>query len=95
MNSQEQNTQKKNEHGNIEFTHENGLTYERVTIELPKNVVNYYRALAYLQDKTEPMEQVLIAEDVIEHVESQLNGITPEDAKELFNLTPVFKALNK
>ncbi|MCL5949753.1 MAG: hypothetical protein M1490_04680 [Candidatus Bathyarchaeota archaeon] len=64
---------------------ENGVTYERLSIDLPKTVSDFYRYIAHSKGKDDLME-TLITFDLIDHLNSQIQGITPESLKDLFNL---------
>jgi hypothetical protein len=47
------------------------IEFENVTINLPKNIVDYYRAIAHFQDTT---ELALIKNDIIEKLEADFKG---------------------
>ncbi len=74
------------ETGNTEFE-ENGILYEQLMIDLPKTVVNFYRYMAHTKGKDGLME-TFVSFDLIDHLNAQIQGITPENLKELFNLNP-------
>ena len=67
-----------------------GLTYEKVEIKLPVNVVDYYRAMAPFQNTNECS---LIASDVLEKLEADFEGRLAPDWKQMFNLYPAFEKL--
>jgi predicted HicB family RNase H-like nuclease len=64
---------------------ENGVTYERLSIDLPRTVVDFYRYMAHSKGKEDLME-TLITFDLIDHLNAQIQGITPESLKEFFSL---------
>jgi hypothetical protein len=64
---------------------ENGVTYEVLSIDLPRTVIDFYRYMAHSKGKDDLME-TLITFDLIDHLNSQIQGITPEALRDLFNL---------
>lgn len=56
---------------------------EKITINLPKNIIEYYRVIAHFQETTETN---LIEEDLIEKLEADLEGRSGPDWKKMFNL---------
>jgi hypothetical protein len=79
------------ENTNVEFQDETtGLTFEHVTLTLPKNIVDFYRVLAYFRNQE---ETTFIADELIKHLETKIDHLTPCETKNLFNLTRVFKTL--
>lgn len=69
---------------------EKEIEFENVTINLPKSVVDYYRAMAHFQSKT---ELTLIEQDIIEKLEADFNRRQGPDWKKMFNFYPAFEAL--
>ena len=67
-----------------------GLTYQKVTLNLPKAIVDYYRMLAHFQDTT---ELTLIENDIAEKLEADFEGRTGPDWKKIFNLYPALEKL--
>ena len=66
---------------------ENGVTYERLVIDLPKTVADFYRYMAHAKGKDGLME-TFVSFDLIDHLNAQIQGITPENLKKIFNLNP-------
>jgi hypothetical protein len=71
---------------------ENEIVFEKVTINLPVSVVDYYRAMAHFQDTT---ELTLIENDLVEKLEADFEGRKGPDWKQMFNLYPALEALKK
>jgi len=66
------------------------IEFENVTINLPKSIVDYYRAMAHFQNIT---ELTLIEHDIIKKLEADFEGRVGPDWKKLFNLYPALEAL--
>jgi hypothetical protein len=88
-----QTNQTKNELSENQFVDQKtGLTYEKVTINLPSSIVDFYRMIAHFNNKT-GLETDLIAGDIIEKLNADLEGMTPVDFKETLNLTETMQKL--
>jgi hypothetical protein len=74
----------------IELAPEQFKIYEKVTINLPKSIVEYYRAMAHFQETTEVN---LIEQDLVEKLEADFEGRTGPEWKKLFNLYPAYEKL--
>ena len=61
------------------------VIYEKVTINLPVSVVDYYRAMAHFQNT---IELTLIENDIILKLETDFAKRDGPDWKKLFNLYP-------
>jgi hypothetical protein len=86
-----QTNQDKNELSPNEFKDEKtGLVFEKVTLNLPKNIVDYYRMLAHFQN---PTELTLIENDIGEKLEADFEGRVGPDWKQIFRLYPALKKL--
>lgn len=71
---------------------ENGVTYERLLIDLPQNIVNFYRYKAHAKGLSDLIES-LIAFDITDHLYAEIEGNSSDDWKELFNLGPAFDGM--
>ena len=69
---------------NQEFE-ENGVVYERFMLDLPQPIARFYRAMAYLKG-IEHLPESLIVFDIADHIEAEIQGKSPEEWKEAFNL---------
>jgi hypothetical protein len=68
--------------GNVTFE-EKGLTWERIHIEPPQKVVNYYRYLADVRGK---QPETLMVEDLLDKLNADIEGHDPNQWKEKFGL---------
>jgi|GEM_PF-5652277 hypothetical protein len=69
---------------------ENGVKYERMVLEVPKPLAEYYHIMAHLKGIDNKTETLMLF-DLTDYVRSKFDGITPEDAKELFNIGPTIE----
>jgi hypothetical protein len=88
-----QETQKEIELAPGQFKDEKtGIIFEKVTLNLPVNVVDYYRMLAHFNNTYE-QETDMIVSDLIEKLEADFEGRTGPDWKAIFNLYPALEKL--
>ena len=73
---------------------ENGVVYERLLIDLPRNIVNFYRYQAHAKDLNDHIE-TFIAFAVCENLKTTIDRNLPNDWKELFNLSSDFTDMAK
>lgn len=73
---------------------ENSVVYERVAIDLPQSVVNFYRFLAFSKGEADFFTS-FIAFDLMDHFNAFLQGITPDSFKDLFSLDAGLTAMAK
>jgi hypothetical protein len=71
---------------------ENGVVYERLSIDLPKNIVNFYRYKAHAKGIGDLTEN-LITFDIADHLYAEIEGNSSDDWKELFNLGLAFDGM--
>jgi hypothetical protein len=71
---------------------ENSIVYERVTIDLPQSIADFYKFKAHVANK-DGFFGILIAFDVVDNLRWQVEGITPESYKEMFNLGSAFSEM--
>jgi hypothetical protein len=71
---------------------ENGVVYERLSIDLPKNIVNFYRYKAHAKGLDNLVEN-LISFDISDHLHAEIEGNSSDDWKELFNLASAFDGM--
>ncbi len=62
--------EEKGEHLTFE---ENGVVYERLSIDLPQNIVNFYRYKAHAKGLSDLTES-LIAFDITDHLYAEIEG---------------------
>ncbi len=67
---------------------ENEIVYEKVTLNLPKNIVDYYSAMAPFQNTN---ELTLIENDIVEKLNADFEGREGPDWKKIFNLYPALE----
>jgi hypothetical protein len=63
------------------------IEYEQVTLKVPKNVLEYFRVLAKMDNET--LEQNLEYE-IVELCRSLMQGMSPDVMMEIFKIKPVF-----
>jgi hypothetical protein len=91
MLNQTKTNQKENELSENQFIEETtGLIFEKVTINLPSSIVNYYRIMAHFQKAT---EQDMISNSIVDNLNAELNSRSSEDWKQTLNLTSTLKKL--
>lgn len=73
---------------NVNNNEQKTIIFEKVTISLPKNVVDYYRMIAHFQDTT---ELNLIESDLMEKLSADLEGRLPQDWIEVLGLSEALK----
>lgn len=73
---------------------ENGVIYERLMLDIPKAIADFYRCKAFVQGKQELVE-TFISLDVCQKVKDEIDNCTPETWREMFNLGPVFTDMGK
>ena len=81
--------EEKGEHLTFE---ENGVVYECLSIDLPQNIVNFYRYKAHAKGLSDLTES-LIAFDITDHLYAEIEGNSSDDWKELFNLSSDFDGI--
>ncbi|MCW4019173.1 MAG: hypothetical protein NWF00_10945 [Candidatus Bathyarchaeota archaeon] len=85
---EKQNTNK--QHKPITFE-EKGNTYEKVTIALPKPIVDFYRFIAHMEGHD--LVESTIAFDLTRNLETDIKNRTPDDWMELFSLQPAIDTM--
>ena len=63
---------------------------EKVTLEVPKNILEYFRFQAKMDHET--LEQNL-QYHIVALCHSQMEGISPDAIMEAFNVKPIFKEI--
>ena len=76
---------------NQEFE-ENGVIYEGMTIDLPKQIADYYRLKAHLKGMDDLVE-TLIAYDICDNLHAEIESMDPTNFKEMFNLSPALDVM--
>lgn len=71
---------------------EHGTTLEKVTLDLPRSIINFYRFKTQAHGLDHELAPSLIAIDVIDRVHSMLQGSQIEDWTEFFNLKSAFES---
>ena len=74
---------------------ENGVVYERISIDLPRNIVNFYRYQAHAKGFTDDYTDTFIAFAVCENLKDTINCYLPKDWIEFFNLSSDFTDMAK
>ena len=74
--------------GNREFE-ENGIVYETLAIDLPKQIVDFYRFKAHAKGLDDLVES-FIAFDICDNLDSDIEGRSPDEWRETFNLSDAF-----
>lgn len=72
---------------------ENGTINEKVTIDLPKQIVDFYRWQAYLKGIPD-LPESLIAFDVADHLDEEIESKSPDDWRKTFKLNEAFAAVS-
>jgi hypothetical protein len=80
--SKPQKTETKEKKQSIEF--------ETVTLKVPKNVLEYFRVQAKMDNET--LEQNL-EYHLVELCHSSMEGMSPDTLMEIFNVKPIFKEI--
>jgi hypothetical protein len=79
----------KNKNETVKTFEENGIIYERLSIDLPQTIVNLYRYRAHSQGKDD-FVTALIAFDLVNGLSAEVEGMTAENFKSMFNLNETF-----
>jgi hypothetical protein len=69
---------------------EQSIEFESVTLKVPKNVLEYFRLQAKMDNET--LEQNL-AYHIVELCHSSMQGMSPNTLMEIFNVKPIFKEI--
>ena len=76
---------------------DNGITYEKTTLTIPKQIVDFYRYMSLANGKDAELHpMIMMEEDLADHLRAELEGMCGENVKELFNLgESLDRVLNK
>lgn len=66
------------------------IEFEKVTVKLPKRVMDYLHAMEKLYGRS---AVEMLEYDIVEALRCELEGMTGETIIKMFNLEPVFKAV--
>lgn len=91
-NQSENKTQKNQRNVEPIIFEENGVTYERLSIDLPKTIVDFYRYKAHAKGLADLAES-LIFFDITDHLYAEIEGNSSDAWKELFNLASAFDGM--
>jgi hypothetical protein len=80
-------------HGRPVTFEEHGTINEKVTITLPKPIMDFYRMQAYIKGIPD-LPESLIAFDVADKLKAQITGASPEDWLEILNLKKAFEVVS-
>lgn len=69
---------------------ENGVQFEKVIIDLPKKILDFYRLQCFLNNLPFDAAETLIAIDVSKNIETMVEGSTAQDWTKFFNLQDAF-----
>lgn len=71
------------------------VEYVTVEISLPKKIVEFYHFVATMNPQDHKDAECLMAEDLMDSLESEFEGREPTSWKELFNLTDSFEDMKR
>lgn len=76
----------------MEKTQNKNNSLEKVTIELPKAIVDFYKFYATAKGLDPEMIGPLISFDVVDNVKTEVENNGPEYWEDFFNLKPAFES---